>query len=240
MSHLESYDEIETEIELNILKMQPWAIFECKRVGIEEGLKKGPQTIEKAKQGAYVARTLSSLQKIRMPNGQLGGLIYLQDGSYLIDYHSRLIEQIVHSESFELLRQFSLSVGVVSNHGNWFTGANKNKELEVLGASYDWLIFLTDMGLTEFIRELLLDPTPKLAPARNAFLASYAQGKKKNRFTKVQMDLTADSVLQRYFSDNHDRIQGWFNVISPVTENLTTLQKQLAILRSKDWLNIHN
>ncbi len=34
----------------------PYAMFECKRVGIEEGTKKGPQTIEKAKQGAYVAR----------------------------------------------------------------------------------------------------------------------------------------------------------------------------------------
>ncbi len=34
----------------------PYAIFECKRVGVEEGAKKGPQTIEKAKQGAYVAK----------------------------------------------------------------------------------------------------------------------------------------------------------------------------------------
>ncbi len=32
-----------------------FAMFECKRVGVEEGTKKGPQTIEKAKQGAYVA-----------------------------------------------------------------------------------------------------------------------------------------------------------------------------------------
>ena len=38
-----------------------YAIFECKRVGVEEGCKKGPQTIEKAKQCAYVARTASSL-----------------------------------------------------------------------------------------------------------------------------------------------------------------------------------
>lgn len=31
---------------------KPYAMFECKRVGVEEGTKKGPQTIEKAKQGA--------------------------------------------------------------------------------------------------------------------------------------------------------------------------------------------
>ncbi len=34
---------------------KPFAMFECKRVGVEEGMSKGPQTIEKAKQGAYVA-----------------------------------------------------------------------------------------------------------------------------------------------------------------------------------------
>ena len=33
------------------LSTDPFAIFECKRVGVEEGMKKGPQTIEKAKQG---------------------------------------------------------------------------------------------------------------------------------------------------------------------------------------------
>ena len=45
------------------LRRRPFAIFECKRVGVEEGMRKGPQTIQKAKQGAYVARTVSALQK---------------------------------------------------------------------------------------------------------------------------------------------------------------------------------
>lgn len=57
------------------LRRRPFAIFECKRVGVEEGMRKGPQTIEKAKQGAYVARTVSSLQKIRLMDGSIGGLI---------------------------------------------------------------------------------------------------------------------------------------------------------------------
>jgi hypothetical protein len=54
-------------LNLNICEQsrKAYAIFECKRVGVEEGMSKGPQTIEKAKQGAYVARTASSLQKIR-------------------------------------------------------------------------------------------------------------------------------------------------------------------------------
>lgn len=239
MSHLEAFSQKKAVIETDVLHWQPWAIFECKRVGVEEGVKKGPQTIEKAKQGAYVARTISSLQKIRLPDGRLGGLVYSDGGDPLIDEHTVLMEQIISSDSEKILQQFTLSVGVVSNHGNWFTGDNLNKELEVLAASYDWLIFLTDRGLTEFIQELLLKPTKELAPARTAFLASYAKGKKKNRFTKVQMDLKADAVLQKYFSDHHDRIQGWFNVISPVTENLTTLQDQLSLLREKDWKAVH-
>ena len=61
----------EDKITINVAEQfnTPYAIFECKRVGVEEGMKKGPQTIEKAKQGAYVARTVSSLQKIRTETG---------------------------------------------------------------------------------------------------------------------------------------------------------------------------
>lgn len=54
-------------------------MFECKRVGVEEGMKKGPQTIEKAKQGAYVALKSSSLQKVRDKNGEVYG-VYFKNG----------------------------------------------------------------------------------------------------------------------------------------------------------------
>ena len=66
------------------LKNEPFAMLECKRVGVEEGMKKGPQTIEKAKQGSYVARTVSSLQKIRYSNGLLGGIIQKQNEKFII------------------------------------------------------------------------------------------------------------------------------------------------------------
>ena len=59
---------------------KPYAMFECKRVGVEEGARKGPQTIEKAKQGAYVAKSVSSLQKFRTLEGELYGLIYKAEG----------------------------------------------------------------------------------------------------------------------------------------------------------------
>ena len=43
----------------------------------------------------------------------------------------------------------------MSNHGNWFTSGNQNKEMKVLAQSYDWLLFLTDDGLAQFITDLL-------------------------------------------------------------------------------------
>lgn len=239
MAHLEAFDENQAVVEADILHRQPWAIFECKRIGVEEGVRKGPQTIEKAKQGAYVARTISSLQKIRLSDGRLGGLIYTGKGGMLVDEHSALMDRIIQSQSSDFLGQFILSVGVVSNHGNWFTDNDRNKELEVLAASYDWLVFLTDRGLTEFIRDFLLEPVTELKPAQAAFLASYAAGKRKNRFTKVQMDLGADEAIQRYFAVNSSKIQSWFRVISPARSGLSALWGQLSELRSKDWQAIH-
>lgn len=218
--------------------VQPYAIFECKRVGIEEGTRKGPQTIEKAKQGAYVARAVSSLHKIRTRSGELRGLIYKGNQIYSKPY-AELIAEIVESKNVELLRDFILTVGVVSNHGNWFTSENHNKELKVLAQSYDWLLFLTDEGLAEFITELLLKPKPLLEPARQAFLASYQAAKKGNRFTKVQMDYQADQVLQAYFRTNRKRIEKWFNIIGPKTGSIELLKKQLTTLRVKNWRKVY-
>ena len=217
---------------------QPHAMFECKRVGVEEGQRKGPQTIEKAKQGAYVARTVSSLQKVRTADGELHGVISRSDGSLYSKPYLTLLEEIVASDSPEFLRDFILTVGVVSNHGNWFTSDNQNKELMVLAQSYDWLLFLSDMGLSSFIRDILLEPKPELQPARDAFLSSYTANKKKNQFTKVQMSAGADAALQAYFRQNQKGIESWFNVITPKTGGLALLRKQLDVLSKKDWPRI--
>lgn len=230
------------DFQITILEQyaKPYAMFECKRVGVEEGARKGPQTIEKAKQGAYVARTVSSLHKVRMPSGELHGLIYKPNGEIYTKPYAKLIEEVVSSEEPDLLRDFILTVGVVSNHGNWFTSDNHNKELKVLAQSYDWLIFLTDEGLAEFITELLLEPKPLLEPAKTAFLASYTAEKKKNSFTKVQMDYRADQVLQLYFRDNLSRIEKWFNVIAPKGGSMQKLHSQISQLRDKNWQAIHS
>ncbi|MCL4548709.1 MAG: hypothetical protein M1495_09085 [Bacteroidetes bacterium] len=217
---------------------KPYSVFECKRVGVEEGISKGPQTIEKAKQGAYVARTASSLQKIRNESGEMYGIIYKSDGSYLIRPFVDLMEKVIYSSDKELLRRFILTVGVVSNHGNWFTSDNQNKELKVLAQSYDWLLFLTDKGLSEFIEKLLFKPTKNYAPIRDAFISSYTATKKKNQFTKVQMNIDADRALLDYFSKNIKTIETWFNIISPHKKKLSALTNELKELKNKDWTNI--
>lgn len=216
----------------------PYAMFECKRVGVEEGNKKGPQTIEKAKQGAYVARTVSALQKIRTHSGELYGVIPKKDGTLYSKPYAKLIDEVVRSQDPELLRHFILTVGVVSNHGNWFTSDNPNKELRVLAQSYDWLLFLNDDGLAEFIRDIIQSSARKVAPAKAAFLASYSGEKKGNRFTKVQMALDADKVLQDYFAANLGRIEKWFTIVSPKASSIERLKTQIDVLSKKDWAKI--
>lgn len=242
--------DIGEKLELHIYEQnkKPYAMFECKRVGVEEGMTKGPQTIEKAKQGAYVARTASSLQKIRSESGEMQGIIYKSDGSYIIKPYVNLMEEVIFSSDKELLRKFILTIGVVSNHGNWikktvngdlsFSEENFQKELMVLAQSYDWLLFLTDKGLSDFIDKLLLLPIPELQFLKDTFLSSYTEGKKKNQFTKVQMNIEADRILLKYFKDNLATVESWFNVISPSQKSLTILKDELDELKNKNWKNI--
>ena len=205
---------------------------------MEEGVRKGPQTIEKAKQGAYVARSVSSLQKVRLRDGRLGGVIHRKDGTLYCKPYSELLREVVASDDPDLLDGFILTVGVVSNHGNWFTSENPNKELKVLAQSYNWLLFSIHQGLSEFINELLLNPIPSLDAARAAFLRSYTGAKGSNRFTKVQMDLPADQALQCFFRHNAERTATWFNVIAPQHRSLTGLLEELDQLGNKNWKRI--
>ncbi|MDR0348481.1 MAG: hypothetical protein LBH90_03180 [Tannerella sp.] len=220
------------------LKDKPFAMFECKRVGVEEGMKKGPQTIEKAKQGSYVARAVSSLQRIRRSDGSLAGIIQNKDGTYTIKEYYTLLDEIINSNDNGELNDFILTVGIISNHGNWFTSANMNKELKVLAQSYDWLVFLTDKGMGEFITDLLINPKKENASIKAAFDRSYNDHKKENVFTKVKIDYDADIALTNYFKKNKDKINGWFNVITPGGKNLNELKTKLLLLSNKNWWNI--
>jgi len=184
------------------LMTKPYAMVECKRVGVEDGNKKGPQTIEKAKQGAYVAQTTSSLQKIRNDKGQKYGIIY-KDGCPIIKPYTELLSE------------------------------DQNKELKVLAQSYDWLLFLTDEGLSQFITDLLLEPSKENQAVQLAFLDSYKEGKKENIFTKSRISFAAHCALSQYFSRHISEIESWFNVISPMSGSLQSLKTILRNLANK-------
>lgn len=229
VANLDRHDADGLSVDIDHLHVRPIAIFECKRVGVEEGMRKGPQSIEKAKQGAYVAKTVSALQKVYNANGEAMGYLPLDDGSVVVRPYDDLFHDILMGRQI-LPDGFVLSVGVTSNHGNWFTAENANKELRVLAQAYDWLLFLTDEGLMAFVEECLLRPEPRYAPIRNAFLKSYSGERGQNRFTKVRIDLDAAHALLAYFEENSERSDGWFEVISPAGENLDVLSEQLARL----------
>jgi len=223
---------------VNQLNPHPFAVLECKRVGVEEGVKKGPQTIEKAKQGAYVARTVSSLQKIRISDGSVYGVLHLDSGDLRCEPYEDFLHSVVTSNDASLLRDFTLTVGVVSNHGNWFTSDDHNKELKVLAQSYDWLVFLTDAGLSTYVESLLLKPAKRYQSIRDAFVQSYTGEKGGNRFTKVKIALAADLALQDYFSKHISEVESWFNIISPAARSVAELKRELTLLASKNWKEI--
>ncbi len=220
---------------------KPFAMAECKRVGVEEGNKKGPQTIEKAKQGAYVARSVSSLQKVRNVKGVVYGILPLANGTFRFEEYDKLLNEIITTDDKRVFQDFILTIGVVSNHGNWFTSDNPNKELVVLRDAYDWLLFLTDAGIATFIDELLLNPSKEYSEVKKAFLASYSGNSQlikkygKNQFTKAQMNKEADLLLQRYFRENRNKIADWINILTPVKKSLDDLRFQLNQLNKKDW-----
>ncbi|MFY7805553.1 MAG: hypothetical protein ACOVQ7_19240 [Limnoraphis robusta] len=233
-------------VEVSILQSNPFAIFECKRVGVEEGAKKGPTTIEKAKQGAYVAKHVSCLQKIRSVDGAVFSALAKPDGSFDIKPYAQALNHMIYNATIEELKNFVLTVGVASNHGNWFTSENPNKELLVLTESYDWLLFLTDQGLSQFIRELILEPSSFAQPVRTAFLETYDRPRTKalrqtNQFTKVRIRRDAHLVLIDYFKRNIEQIENeWFNVLSPKDKVISLLREQLHILANKNWRDEFN
>ena len=138
-----------------------------------------------------------------------------------------------------------LTIGIVSNHGNWFTSENPNKELKILAQSYDWLLFLTDSGIAEFIEELLLYPAEENIAIQSAFENSYKEDKKKNKgkrnniFTKVRIDSQADAALNGFFQKNMAKIENWINVISPKEGSLAKLKEDLKTLAAKNLWEIY-
>lgn len=238
IANVNSYFESNTsklcDVSIGELLATPFAIVECKRVGVEEGMKKGPQTIEKAKQGAYVARSISSLQKVRLRDGTLRGLLEMSGGNFQYDSYDRILQDAIDRLPASDLGDFMLTIGVVSNHGNWFTSGSPNKELHVLAQSYDRLLFLTDDGLCDFM-ELLTADDERFHSIAEAFRSSYSGTAGANKFTKVLIDYEADQDLRSFFATESDRVESWFSIIAPENGTLTSLRDDLRKLARKSW-----
>lgn len=219
----------DTHFAVNELSKEPYAMFECKRVGIEEGQKKGPQTIEKAKQGAYVARTVSGLQRVPRRDGSVAAIVEDANGQLVThdDYYT-FLQKAIRNQDRTALANVVLTIGIVSNHGNWFTADDHNKEMRVLAQSYDWLLFLTDAALAEFIETVLQGTDPSFAATRAAFDLSHSGTAKSTTFTKVTIDADADRELTDYFART-DPWADWFNVISPDL-SIGSLKDELHLL----------
>ena len=221
------------------LLQAPFAIVECKRVGVEEGARKGPQTIEKAKQGAHVARALSALQKVRSPDGEMYGVLDVAGERLRYEPYGELLKHVIDSSEPSLLKDFVLTVGVVSNHGNWFSTDDQSKELKVLAQSYDWLLFLTDAGISRFVDDLLIHPAREYRLVQAAFARSYSgRARGDNVFTKVRIDLAADRAIRSYLQSGSFDIESAFNVISPRARTIRELAAELAMLAGKNWAEI--
>jgi hypothetical protein len=205
-------------------------MFECKRIGVEEGQTKGPQTIEKAKQGSYVARTVSGLQRVAKRDGSVAAV--LEDASGVVsvfDNYYGYLRDTISGGMPDLLKNIVLTIGVISNHGNWFTRGTQNKEMRVLAQSYDWLLFLTDSALAEFIETTLQGNDPRFKFTRQAFADSYAKSGGQNSFTKVTINRKADEELSEYFRQVKPWSR-WFSVIAP-SATIEQLQADLDQLQ---------
>lgn len=242
IANAEAVDVATRRVTLSVSRLKPkcFAMVECKRVGVEEGAKKGPTTIEKAKQGAYVAKHVSSLQKVRLSTGEMRGAFGAPDGTLTITgKYAEALYSFIHERPASDLVDFVLTIGVASNHGNWFTADDPNKELRVLKQSYDWLLFLTDAGLAEFVEDVILSKKPEAAVIRNAFDYTYGGGRKKgepNRLTKKVLVHEAHAILEEYFAKHLNRIESdWFTILSPDDTSLAVLKAELHTLIEKNW-----
>ena len=195
--------------------------------------KRAQRPSKKAKQGAYVARTVSRLQRFRGVDGTIYGVYPKADGGYEIRPYLEELDRIIHANDPNFVDDIVISIGVVSNHGNWYTDEALSKELHVLSGSYDWLLFLSDEGLSTFIEDLILKPAPEFQAISEVFARSYDKSTRGNSFTKVRIDREADKLILKYFKSEYSRIAQWFTVITPEGKQLDDLRVMLKLLESQ-------
>jgi len=161
------------------------------------------------------------------------GIIYDDFNKPTIGPYDHMVSRIIKSNDPKTLSKFVMRVGIVSNHGNWITSSNPNKELRVLQQSYDWLLFLTDRGLTCFVEEAIM--SGRYPAIQSAFYSGHAKESRQNPFTKSNMDHDAHIELLCYFNQNKIRVEAWLDIMSPHKRPLGALKRQITELRGMAW-----
>lgn len=220
-----SVDSSEDTCTCSKLECVPFAAFKCRRSG-----GRGSKTFKQVKQGIYVMRTFSALRRVKTSGGAMKGFVLCAFGKYILDDYFKLMERILIGD-LRGLYGFTLTVGVVSNYGNWFTSDNPDDDIKALQHEYDWLLSISDDGLAKFAGHILSDAMPacRAAFTSSCSVNSATRRKNINTFTKSFIDYDADVELTKYFTDNADEILSWFNVMFPAGGSIDMLK---IILRS--------
>jgi hypothetical protein len=198
------------QCEIRTLSAAPVAYIECKRVGLEEGTATGPQTIEKAKQAAYVALRSSAVQKIRTPKGLYGAFYHNMDKNFKFQPYESVWEEIIRGRL--VVPGAVRSVVFLGNMVNWFPGGVAKKDIKVLVENYDWVIWVEDAALVQFAEDLLFRKT-KVA---EAFKRQHSSNRKlgERLFSKQSMWIPAHEELCSYIASNYQTIKKkWFRVL---------------------------
>lgn len=202
---------------------KPISFIECKRVGLETGTTTGPQTIEKAKQAAYLALRCSKLQKI-ITSDDILGFLDLKD-RFICRPYEELWSEILDKKDVELLNGVVRSIIFLSNHINWYLNDIEKKDLHILKQSYDWTIWIEDKALAEFVKIFILPE----GIIRNVFYKNYVQRSKGGTFfTKNRLDNEVYRILYSYFRRNKEEIaRNWLTVLSPEEKTFIDLINEI-------------
>ena len=110
-----------------------------------------------------------------------------------------------------------------------------NKELLVLRQSYDWLLFLGDKAIVQFVDETILSSSSAMEPVARAFKWSYDGSRAGGtQYTKVKVLLEAHDCLDNYFSSKDAaELDSWYNVLAPEEVTIDELRTELSTLATR-------
>lgn len=210
------------DVSINRLANSAYAKVECKRVGIELTADSAPQTIEKAKQGAYAADHASSFQSIYTRGGEKLGVM-LGDRIRVGPY-DQLRNQIINGEIPGMLEGYCSTLFVFSEPSNWQTSNGVwKKDLEVLRASFDWVMYLEDEAFIHFCENFHLADSEGGDNSVRNWIHDNAK--------LSQIPWNAYNELMEYVRENPPA--EWFAVHTPEEGNTTLLIEEMeALLRA--------